>query len=93
MLVPIIISTCVAAGLVCWLLFELAALALLFMVGFTAAGWAYQSGAGSIGAAFAGMGAVAVGIAAFKRITRVPAPAQTAGSLSHVLAQRPGEYQ
>lgn len=57
MLIPIIISAFVAAGLFCWLLFELAALALPVMVGVTATGWAYQSGAGAIGVVLAGWAA------------------------------------
>lgn len=57
MLILIIIFACVAAGLFCWSLFELAALALPVMVGVTAAGWAYQSGAGAISAVLLGLAA------------------------------------
>ncbi|MFG1266264.1 hypothetical protein [Xanthobacter sp. YC-JY1] len=147
MIMPVIIVACIAAGLFCWLLFELATLALPVIMGITAASWAYQRDAGAIGAvvlgtaaallvfgaghvlilttrslwartivvgafvmpamvcgycvifgivrylvpssiwqaSFAAIGAVAVGIAAFKQVTKVPAPVQTAGSPS-----RPG---
>lgn len=57
MIIPVIIVVCIAAGLFCWLLFELATLALPVIMGITAASWAYQSGAGAIGAVVLGTAA------------------------------------
>ena len=44
-----------AIGFFCWLLFTLAVFALPFFVGMSVAAWAYQSGAGWLGAAFIGL--------------------------------------
>ena len=139
------ISLSIAAiGFFCWLLFTLAVFALPLFAGVTAGGWAYQTGAGWLGAiligtvaaglalgagqlllglvrplwarllialafvspaalagyhathgivkhtmpsetwqlAFSVIGAVAVGIAAFARLTRMAAPGPSAGQMS-----------
>ena len=56
------IILCIAAiGFFCWLLFTLAVFALPLFAGVTAGGWAYQTGAGWLGAIL--IGTVAAGLA------------------------------
>ena len=55
-----IILSIAAIGFFCWLLFTLAVFALPFFAGVTAGGWAYQTGAGWLGAIL--IGAVAAGL-------------------------------
>ena len=55
-----IILAIAAIGFFCWLLFTLAVFALPFFAGVTAGGWAYQTGAGWLGAIL--IGAVAAGL-------------------------------
>ena len=50
-----ILLSIAAIGFFCWLLFTLAVFALPYFVGMSIGAWAYQSGAGLIGAIFAGL--------------------------------------
>ncbi|WP_438275493.1 hypothetical protein [Nitrobacter sp.] len=50
-----IVLSFAAIGVLCWLLFTLAVLALPFFAGVTAGTWAYQTGAGWLGAILVGM--------------------------------------
>ena len=145
MIVLGILVSIAAIGAMCWLLFNLAVFALPFFLGLTAGGWAYDTGAGWLGAivvafvaagltfglgqlllatvrptwarlliavafvapavvagfhathgivkhtmpsetwqvAFSVIGAVAVGIVAFARITGMAAACPSAGHISH----------
>ncbi len=52
-----IVSGIAGLGALCWLMFNLAVYALPFFAGITTFLWAYNGGAGPIGAAFAGLAA------------------------------------
>ena len=55
-----IISSIAAIGVLCWLLFTLAVVALPFFAGVSAGTWAYQTGAGWLGAIIVGLVAAAL---------------------------------
>ena len=55
-----IILSIAAIGFFCWLLFTLAVFALPFFAGVTAGRWAYQTGAGWLGAILIGVGGACV---------------------------------
>ncbi len=59
MFILAILASLAAIGLLCWLLFTLAVLALPAFVGFTAGAWAYGTGAGIPGAILVGLIAAA----------------------------------
>ena len=60
MIVFAILGSLVAIGVLCWLLFTLAVFALPFFAGVTAGAWAYDTGAGWLGAILVGV--VAAGL-------------------------------
>ena len=55
-----ILSSIVAIGALCWLLFTLAVFALPFFAGVSAGNWAFQTGAGWLGAILVGLAAAAL---------------------------------
>lgn len=55
-----ILASITAIGGLCWLLFTLAVFALPFFAGASAGTWAYQTGAGWLGAIIDGFGAAAL---------------------------------
>lgn len=55
MIILSILGCLAAIGIFCWLLFTLAVFALPFLLGLTAASWAYGTGAGWIGAVVVGL--------------------------------------
>ena len=55
-----ILSSIVAIGALCWLLFTLAVFALPFFAGVSAGTWAFQTGAGWLGAILVGLAAAAL---------------------------------
>jgi hypothetical protein len=64
MIILAILASLAAIGLLCWLLFTLAVLALPTFVGVTAGAWAHSTGAGIPGAVLVGAGAAALTLAA-----------------------------
>ncbi len=64
MIVLGILVSIAAIGAMCWLLFNLAVFALPFFLGLTAGGWAYDTGAGWLGAIFVGFAAAGLTLAA-----------------------------
>lgn len=60
MIILAILASLAAIGLLCWLLFTLAAFALPAFVGFAAGAWAHGTGSGIPGAILVGMFAAAV---------------------------------
>ena len=55
-----ILSSIVAIGALCWLLFTLAVFALPFFAGVSAGNWAFQTGAGWLGAILVGLAVAAL---------------------------------
>ncbi|MFZ2869518.1 hypothetical protein [Zavarzinia sp.] len=55
-----ILSSIAAIGILCWLLFTLAVFALPFFAGVSVGAWAYQTGAGWLGAILVGLVAAAL---------------------------------
>ena len=55
-----ILSSIAAVGALCWLLFTLAVFALPFFAGVSAGTWAFQTGAGWLGAILVGLAAAAL---------------------------------
>ena len=64
MIVLGILVSIAAIGAMYWLLFNLAVFALPFFLGLTAGGWAYDTGAGWLGAIFVGFAEAALTLAA-----------------------------
>lgn len=64
MIVLGILVSIAAIGAMYWLLFNLAVFALPFFLGLTAGGWAYDTGAGWLGAIFVGFAAAGLTLAA-----------------------------
>lgn len=63
MIIVAILASLAAIGVLCWLLFTLAVLALPAFVGVTAGAWAYGTGAGLPGAVLVGLVAAAATLA------------------------------
>jgi hypothetical protein len=69
-----ILTSLAAIGLMCWLLFNLAVYALPAFVGFAAANWAHNTGAGVIGAIIVGLVVAALTFAAAHLLLAIVRP-------------------